>query len=328
MVGAETATIHVEGSIALELFWVLHDLALDEIRGEHPVFKDQPLRDRAKGFWPMEGLEDCPALFEEILILADVDDSFAATDPGVMDSFLQRLPEIAQQRYAEPQLASEEAVNKAAILRHLATLRDDASVRANYQGLLRDVWAEVRETWETIGRRAVEAAVERLRSRARRDARLADLVHSRHWVLKHPFRPLAEQALDEDRLLLSPCYFGGHSLIFDLPDVFVVGIAAEPLPRAQQLRQQTEWSARQLKVMGDGTRMAILAYLAETPASVTELANEFSLAQPTVSAHLRLLREARMVTPVSTNGRTRYEVATEEVETMLSKVRHAILGTE
>ena len=47
----------------------------------------------------------------------------------------------------------------------------------------------------------------------------------------------------------------------------------------------------------DATRRAILARLAEGEATVSELAEPFGLAQPTISKHLRVLEDAGLIAP-------------------------------
>ncbi|MFZ5441341.1 MAG: ArsR/SmtB family transcription factor [Myxococcota bacterium] len=47
--------------------------------------------------------------------------------------------------------------------------------------------------------------------------------------------------------------------------------------------------------LADPTRRAILARLAEGEATVSELAEPFHLAQPTISKHLRVLEEAGLI---------------------------------
>lgn len=48
--------------------------------------------------------------------------------------------------------------------------------------------------------------------------------------------------------------------------------------------------------LADPTRRAMLARLAEGPATVTELAEPFALALPTVSRHLKVLETAGLIT--------------------------------
>ncbi|MCW5963216.1 MAG: winged helix-turn-helix transcriptional regulator [Bryobacterales bacterium] len=47
--------------------------------------------------------------------------------------------------------------------------------------------------------------------------------------------------------------------------------------------------------LGDPTRRAILARLAQGEATVTELAKPFSISQPAISRHLRMLEQAGLI---------------------------------
>ena len=69
------------------------------------------------------------------------------------------------------------------------------------------------------------------------------------------------------------------------------GIA--PLPT----REQERW-ARLFKALGDPTRLEILRLVAAQPGPtcVCDLVERFDLAQPTISHHLKLLREAGLLT--------------------------------
>src|SRR6476620_3779980 len=50
-----------------------------------------------------------------------------------------------------------------------------------------------------------------------------------------------------------------------------------------------------LQALGDGSRRAMLEILRDHPATVTELADALPIARPGVSRHLRVLREAGLV---------------------------------
>ena len=54
--------------------------------------------------------------------------------------------------------------------------------------------------------------------------------------------------------------------------------------------------------LGDRTRRAVLARLAQTPAMITELAEPFAMSLPAVSRHIRVLEDAGLVTR-SVDGR-------------------------
>src|SRR5208283_6192570 len=52
---------------------------------------------------------------------------------------------------------------------------------------------------------------------------------------------------------------------------------------------------RLFRALGDRTRRALLARLAQHPARVTELAEPFEMSLPAVSRHIRVLERARLV---------------------------------
>ncbi len=49
------------------------------------------------------------------------------------------------------------------------------------------------------------------------------------------------------------------------------------------------------KAMSDGTRRKIIQLLKESPMTAGEIANHFSHAQPTISRHLNVLKNANLV---------------------------------
>ena len=49
------------------------------------------------------------------------------------------------------------------------------------------------------------------------------------------------------------------------------------------------------RALGDRTRRALLARLAEGPASITELAEPFAISLPAISRHIRVLEHAQLV---------------------------------
>ncbi|WP_377642287.1 ArsR/SmtB family transcription factor [Oryzobacter terrae] len=63
-----------------------------------------------------------------------------------------------------------------------------------------------------------------------------------------------------------------------------------------------------LAVLGDATRRAIVERLAEQPASVGELASVVPVSRPAVSQHLKVLREAGLVSERAVGTRRVYRL--------------------
>jgi len=74
----------------------------------------------------------------------------------------------------------------------------------------------------------------------------------------------------------------------------------------------------QLDALGDPTRRAIVQRLLQGPISVGRLAEEFPVSRPAISQHLRVLKEARLVTDEAAGTRRVYQLNPEGFETLRS----------
>jgi DNA-binding transcriptional ArsR family regulator len=65
------------------------------------------------------------------------------------------------------------------------------------------------------------------------------------------------------------------------------------------------------EALGDPTRRAIIACLAERPRAVGEIADELPISRPAVSQHLKVLREAGLVVDRAAGTRRVYRLSPE-----------------
>jgi DNA-binding transcriptional ArsR family regulator len=66
----------------------------------------------------------------------------------------------------------------------------------------------------------------------------------------------------------------------------------------------------QLDALGDATRRAIIQRLLRGPVSVGHLADEFPVSRPAISQHLRVLKQARLVTDHAEGTKRVYQLDT------------------
>jgi DNA-binding transcriptional ArsR family regulator len=76
------------------------------------------------------------------------------------------------------------------------------------------------------------------------------------------------------------------------------------------------------RAVSDPTRRAILAMLAEGEHSAGDLQTPFAMSQPAVSRHLRVLREAGLVSERSAGRRRIYALQPEPLRTVADWVGH------
>jgi DNA-binding transcriptional ArsR family regulator len=68
-----------------------------------------------------------------------------------------------------------------------------------------------------------------------------------------------------------------------------------------------------MEALGDPTRFAILQSLARRPLAVSELAKTLPVSRPAVSQHLRVLKDARLVSDRKAGTKRIYEVNPEGI---------------
>lgn len=71
------------------------------------------------------------------------------------------------------------------------------------------------------------------------------------------------------------------------------------------------YQSAQLDALGDATRRAILERLLNGPVSVGHLAGQFPISRPAVSQHLRILKDARLVSDTTHGTRHVYHLNPE-----------------
>ncbi|HEX6547621.1 MAG TPA: metalloregulator ArsR/SmtB family transcription factor [Candidatus Dormibacteraeota bacterium] len=302
----------IEPSVAAELFWVLWGF----VHPEHWPLEAAP---KAPSELAAEvfSLRDAGLRAGAILVLADLAGSLTGADAEAVFAAVESPPQLP----ASLPLASEKEADRVELLRALELVIGDPQLRRRLVAVMRRAWALVESTWRSEGIQACEAAVARAREQLGSGARLQELVP--HYGRREPWWPQIESAQANGRLLLVPTFFGGTFLAWDLPNTYLVGLQARPGDEVASLRQRASKLAARLKVLGDPTRLAIAALLARRPASVTELADSLAIAQPTVSMHLKLLREAGLVTTSREGGRMVQVADRAAVVALLDEARDA-----
>jgi DNA-binding transcriptional ArsR family regulator len=82
-----------------------------------------------------------------------------------------------------------------------------------------------------------------------------------------------------------------------------VALVSRSFPFVDTYQADDGWNA-----LGDATRRAILACLAERPRAVGELADLLPISRPAVSQHLKLLKDAGLVTDRAAGTRRVYRL--------------------
>lgn len=291
---APAPRVTAEASVAVELDWAL-SAAHPAVRSGSALlpefYESRPeLAERVRSLWPA-GEELSYSGYPELTLLAQRGGLLFGLDAGPL---LDRLEDLSVAPQEAGGLRAETPGDRARIRQRLEKLQASKAARQRYARVVREVWAELGPLWEAAGRPAVQAAVE-----TRRAALLGDPDPSwetvadctREWA--GTVRSLIAELPPDGEVAVVPAFFTRKGLVMDLPGLVVVGVRAEPVEATA--RQRAELLARRLKALAEPTRLAVLETLARRPTTISELAALFDLAQPTVSNHVKVLRDAGLV---------------------------------
>jgi len=292
-------SIRVAPSAPLELMWVLHNCQSKHLlQGGYASM--EPVRERfgpvLKTFW-----DDGVRGFTEAMVLAEWGGTQFDLD---LDRFFKTLDAVAARGGDPSTLLSETPSERRAFVARLERLRVDPELRSRYHALLLAIWKPLAEEWRETGCPAAsaEAEVWRQRLAAGEDFR-ALLERQRIWPGRPDIDDLANAAQAEGRMILSPGWFFGEIHVVEIDGAFYLGRGVRAEDYEALLSATSTRVAGNLKALADPTRLKILLELAHKPSSVTAVAKCFDLSQPTVSAHVQVLREAGLIEE-KPNGRS------------------------
>lgn len=328
-------SVRAAPSVASDLAWLLLTAASPSVRtrylerftpnpspasmsgGAAIVFDDRAdLAERVRTFW---NDTDGETTFTEMHILAYYSGALYATDPDELWASLQQALHTVP---LDLDVASESAEDLALFSDRLRRLKESPALARSYFDLLAEVWAPVNDLWQQW-LPAIEEAGRHFVAQYERGTSLDALANSECHVFRERYPQITAEIEAGKPLAFIPCLFFGSSLYLEFPGLVVIGIGVEPSD--EQARVRTESVARRLKAVADPTRLAILHSLAAAPSSVGELATMFRLAQPTVSMHVKVLRQSGLVRSERVGGRLRLSADPGAVESLLGDLRDAVL---
>jgi DNA-binding transcriptional ArsR family regulator len=271
---------------------------------------------QAERLWG-DGLPGCP----ELIPLAHLADCLL--DDGIERFFLS-LNRGGFRSPSQVELLTEPAADRRAIVKRLGRLGRDAALRSQYLGLLERVWRAAEAAWVATGRRVALDACQIWKSRLKSGVPIDTLVPPRHPLTRADELGYDDLFIERSEYVVSPLYFcmsGGH--LVDVGAFVHIGVPASDLLPVRKVRDAA-FVAYRLRVLSEASRVHILIQLLSAPAGVMEIARALRLSQPTVSGHLKVLREAGLAQPRRMGTRTVFVASRKRVERLLEDARATI----
>jgi DNA-binding transcriptional ArsR family regulator len=322
-IAPRTKPVSATPSLATDLSWLLSVAARPSMQARYPklaeMFKGrEDLADRVRSFWNDCAEEIC---FSEMQLLAVHGGVISATDPTEVWAGIERAVATISGDLLMP---SESPEDREIFLDRFRRLRESPELLRSYLAVLEEVWAPVDEMWQQA-LPMVEEAGRHLIAQYERGRSLESLIPRGCDILDVRLPEILAGVEAGNPILFVPCLFFGSSMYIEIAGLVIIGTGVSQDDVVARAR--TESVARRLKAVADPTRLALLHSLASAPSTVGELAMLFRLAQPTVSMHVKVLRENGLVRSERQDGRLRLSADAAAVELLLDELRQAVLQT-
>ena len=280
---------------------------------------DPELRGRIERITPGSHTE-----WGELILLADRMGVLFDSD---MTRFFNGIEAALAADVPAPPMPSETTEEMVLIEQRLKLLREDPELRARYIQLLRDVWAVMEEPWRGEARAEAETRAEAYRKQLESARDIREVLPRGHLYTRERYGTLLNDAMERGEVTIVPLALAGRGgAFFALPGAVLIAPGANFGERWENRRIRAEAAAGRLKALSDPTRLAILDVLAHSPRTMTELANDFQLAQPTISIHLKLLREVGLVTGERDGKTTVYRAEKEGIRRFALAAVDEVIG--
>ena len=317
----QPSPIRVAPSAVLELMWELH--FIESSHGHEGDFAPlDPLRLRLGPVLTGLRADNLTQYSTEVIVLAHRSGTLWDLD---LRRFFDCLEDAVEDDSPLPSLLSEKPEERQVVAARLERLRNDRELRRRYVDLLSNAWQAVEPEWRAQGRPAVVAEAERWTRALAEGASFWSLLgETVLWPNRPELDDIAVAAGPEGRLVLSPCWFGGKMHMFEIDGTVLLGRGIRHWG-GHTYRKVAAEVASNLKALADPTRVTILLRLAQQPSSVTELARQMKLSQPTVSAHVQVLREAGLLDERAVGRSAELTASSEGLRRLLSGTEESML---
>ncbi|CAN5842739.1 hypothetical protein BH23DEI1_BH23DEI1_18380 [soil metagenome] len=343
---ADSARVACHPSPTMELGYALHYLQRrvgpaaepGDVAADHDVAWVVPLLEahgelvRAlRGFGAQHGL---PELSPALLVLAA---RYGYDRDDAPDRFLRDLATLPTRYLADgapPEHGDElgdehdDDAREGAFRATIANLADER-VASDLRALLARLWDAVAPAWSREGRGAVARAVAEFQASFERTLSVLEALPAHHFTRFEHLAHGIREAESRGRVVVIPLYLastGGFNFMID--EVHYVGYGLQSETAFERTANQVASLAVRAKALGDPTRLMALALVGRFSSmrmTVGDLAQQIGVTQPTLSGHLKQLREAGLVAVERHGNKSYYTIEREGVRQLLRDLDTSLL---
>src|SRR5690625_2288260 len=245
-------------------------------------------------------------------------------DPDA-DRFLTDLPQLPAMLLGK--LDSGEVTTSQTGLRDW--LQQRTADVGQWLGQLRGLHVALAREWSETGLKTVESHRELFLSRYREHKDVIKALPPYHFIRFEKTATPIRNAEGQQQIIVVPLYFaaaGGFSLASGGRQFVGYGLSSEYL--FEDTRARVMKDARSIKALADPTRLLLLTLIARYSGfslTVGDLAQYLGVSQPTVSGHLKILRDSGLVEVERQGNRSFYRPDTAAIRDLITDMNESLL---
>ncbi len=301
----------------------------------HYLIRREPEASAEDPGWLQQLRDSDPQLVAELTALAADDgryDLFIITTELDLwtddspDRFLGEARDLPRLALGKLRAREDGDEHRAALMERLEAGASDAGYMR--PDLLSRLWDHLKEEWRESGLEVVSDQAAAFMDAYRETGDVVRALPPFHFTrLEKPASLIRGAGRDET--VIVPLYFanaGGFSFQAGGRRFIGYGLQSDAFFHSASRRVDAE--ARKLKALADPTRLLLLTLITRYAAfslTVGDLARHLDVSQPTVSGHLKVLREAGLVTVDREANRSYYRPQPEAVSNLLDELGSVLL---
>ena len=243
---------------------------------------------------------------------------------AVMKANRKKMKAEAKEAHREKDLKMYEG-----LLARFEALREPG-LRSSYLAMLKQLWALLEPFWKKEGQAQAERASQAFLAKYEETGSVLEALPTHHFTQFESSAQHIRKSLEKGRVVVVPLYFasaGGFN--FDFASAHYIGYGIQSERHFEQLSARVEAAANRIKAVADPTRLLLLSLIARYKGfdmTVSDFAAQLGVSQPTVSGHLKLLKEADLVMLEKKGNKSIYSVNSEAIRGSLSEFEALVLG--
>lgn len=341
----ETSSVEAIPSPTLELayaYYVLNRPDSPQKGHEMPwlglLYEQHPeLVERIRTFWPETERDHVG--FDLFWLVADLGYARDPSPQRLLED-LAKLPgrflkHLEAQRHKALEKCEDEAQREKEShkyegpIKRFGKLKHSRELRQSYIEMLSQLWAVLEPLWLKEGLEEARRASELFRAKYQQTGDVLEALPPHHFTQLEADAQEIRASQKKGVLVVVPLYFAlGGGFNFDMADAHYIGYGIQSERFYEDLSAQAQATAASMKALADPTRLMLLTLIARYEnfaLTVSDLAKQLGVSQPTVSGHLKLLKEAGLVTLEKHGNKAFHKVNIQALEATFDGLRKLLL---